>query len=320
MGRASLQAHENMGLDMMDKKLALAAVTLGSLIEMWAAAVNCDTWNDNIHDCKDEEAWAVACGAISLIICIVLAICMKFKPDIVEGIVGQICFFLLFCLWVAGMAVGTFQRPFSPGPMSTGGVHGGNYGIAGNGYFATWLCLVFSTILVIVGVPPISSVLEPVFGSLDDCKKMMLAIFLASIIEMWHAARICDKSYKCEGMLAWGVAAGAASAGLILIFALLQKFVPAVEGFTKFFALFLALWWLSAVCSLTMPNNSDCEWDDYYCKGLFTSVSNGFCGCWVAMIFSVMFACDQFGVSSGGGGGGGGGTTKESNPSAESRE
>ena len=109
-----------MGLDMMDKKLALAAVTLGSLIEMWAAAVNCDTWNDNIHDCKDEEAWAVACGAISLIICIVLAICMKFKPDIVEGIVGQICFFLLFCLWVAGMAVGTFQRPFSPGPMSTG--------------------------------------------------------------------------------------------------------------------------------------------------------------------------------------------------------
>ena len=97
-----------MGLDTMDKKLALAAVTLGSLIEMWAAAVNCDTWNDNIHDCKDEEAWAVACGAISLIICIVLAICMKFKPDIVEGTVGQICFVILFGLWVAGMAVGTF--------------------------------------------------------------------------------------------------------------------------------------------------------------------------------------------------------------------
>merc|ERR1712166_730340 len=146
------------------------------------------------------------------------------------------------------------------------------YGIAGNGYFATWLSLVFSTILVIVGVPPISSVLEPVFGSLDDCKKMMLAIFLASIIDMWHAARICDTSYYCEGMLAWGVAAGAASAGLILIFALLQKFVPAVEPFTKFFALFLALWWLAAVCSLTMPNNSDCDHDDYYCKGLFLSV------------------------------------------------
>ena len=148
----------------------------------------------------------------------------------------------------------------------------------------------------------------------------LLQIFLASIIEMWHAARICDKSSQCEGMLAWGVAAGAISAGLILIFALLMKFVPAVEGFTKFFALFLALWWLAAVCSLTMPNNSDCDWDDHYWKGLFKSVCNGFCGCWVARIFSIIFACDQFGVSPGGGGGGGSsssGTTKEANPPAD---
>ena len=57
-----------------------------------------------------------------------------------------------------------------------GVAYGGNYGIVGNGYFATWLSLVFSTILVIVGVPPIASALEPVFGSLDDCKKMMLGV------------------------------------------------------------------------------------------------------------------------------------------------
>lgn len=313
-----------MGLDPMDKKLALAAVTLGSFIEMWAAAAYCDQFNDSIHDCEDEWAWAVACGAISLIICIVLIICMKFKPDIVEGIVGQICYVLLFCLWTAGVAVCTFQKPFAPGPQGinwNGSAQTGNYGVAGNGYFATWLAFVFSIVLVIVGVPPIAGLLEPVFGSLDDAKKMMMGIFFASIVEMWHAARVCDNSWKCKGMLAWGVSAGAISAGLILIFVILLKFVPAVKGFTKFFALFLCLWWLAAVCSLTMPSDTHCDWDDYYCKGLFLDASNGFFGCWVAMIFAIIFTCDEFGVSPGGGGGGGGGeTTKEANPAAESRE
>ena len=130
---------------------------------------------------------------------------------------------------------------------------------------------------------------------------------------MWHAAVVCDNSWHCKGMLAWGVSAGAISAGLILIFVLLMYFVPAVTEFVKFFALFLCLWWIAAVCSLTMPNDSDCDWDDYYCKGLFLDASNGFFGCWVAMIFAVILTCDQFGVSPGGGGdstvgvGGGGG-------------
>ena len=105
-----------MGLDIMDKKLALAAVTLGSFIEMWAAAAYCDQFNDNVHDCRNDWAWAVACGVISLVICIVLIICMKCKPDIVEGIVGQICFVLLLILWMAGVAVCTFEKPFAPGP------------------------------------------------------------------------------------------------------------------------------------------------------------------------------------------------------------
>ena len=35
-----------------------------------------------------------------------------------------------------------------------------------------------------------------------------------SLIEMWHAAYLCDKDPYCEGMIAYAVAAGAISAGL----------------------------------------------------------------------------------------------------------
>merc|ERR1711865_543594 len=291
---------------MMDKNLAIAALLIGSFIEMWAAAGYCDQHGSIQDDCHDEWAWAVALGVISLIFVIVVIILMKCKPDIVDGIVGQIMFCLLFGLWVAGVTVCTFQKPFAPGP-SGDGYGDGNFGVAGNGYFATWACVVFSFILVIMGCPPVTGLFEKAMGSLDDVKKMLLGVFVASIVEMWHAARICDKSTAREGMLAWGVAAGAGSSGLIIIWVLLAHFVPSVAAFTKWFALFLALWWLSAVCSLTMPNDShDCG-DDFYCRGLFTDASNGFFGTWVAMIFAIALACAQFGLELPGGGGGGGG-------------
>lgn len=242
---------------------------------------------------------------ISIILVIIIVVLMKCKPDLLNGIVGQIIYVILFAMWVAGVAVCTFQKPFAPGPTGYGLT--GNYGVAGNGYFGTWLCAIFSGVLVYLGVPPITEGLGNIFGGLDEAKKLLLGIFAASIVEMWHAARVCDKSWWCTGMLAWGVAAGAVSAGLVLIWVLLLQFTGAVTAFTKFFAIFLALWWISAVCSLTMPNNSSCDYKDTYCQGLFLDVSNGFLGCWAAMVLSIYFAVTQWGVSMPAGGGDGGG-------------
>merc|ERR1711935_929022 len=128
---------------------------------------------------------------------------------------------------------------------------------------------------------------------------MLLAIFGCSVLEMWHAAVLCDEGEDCAKMLAWAVSAGAISAILILIFTLCLHFVPAVSNFTKFLAGFLTVWWLAAMCTITMPNgnsSSDCDSDDPYCVGVFMSASNGFFGCWVAMTGSVILAAHQFGV------------------------
>jgi hypothetical protein len=315
-----------MGLDaLVDKTVAVWAIALGSFIEMWAAAAYCDIRNDDWSDCKDEWAWAVCAGVISLVLVIVILVLMKFKPDLVEGIFGQVLYVIIFGIWIVTVAICTFEKPFAPGPTGYG-YGSGNWGYAGNGYFATWMCCIFSFILIIEGVPFLASILSKVFGSLDDSKRMLLWVWCGSFIEMWHSARICDKSWYCEGMLAWGVSAGAISAGLILIFFILGKFVPAVDAQLKWFALFLALWWVAAVCTLTMPSDachgaSPCLDKDTYKAGLFLEASNGFFGTWAAMVWAVILATKQFGVAmpgSGGGGGGDSGVAKQANPTAES--
>ena len=184
----------------------------------------------------------MVCGVLSIVLIILIIGLMKFKPGVLAGTVGHVIYVVLFGLWVAGVAVCTFQKPFAPGPTT-----GDNFGVAGNGYFAIWVCVVFSGVLVYLCVPPVTGILAKFFGALDVPKKFLLMVFGASVIEMWHAARVCDKSQWCEGMLGWGVAAGSISAALILLWLLLMHFVPSVIVHTKFFALFMAVWWTSAV-------------------------------------------------------------------------
>merc|ERR1711959_232671 len=60
------------------------------------------------------------------------------------------------------------------------------------------------------------------------------------------------------------------------------------------------IWWLSAVCSLTMPNDAGGCNKDIYCQGLFIEVSNGFIGCWGGMLLSIALSAQLFGVQVGG--------------------
>lgn len=53
-----------------------------------------------------------------------------------------------------------------------------------------------------------------------------------------------------------------------------------------------------------MPNGEkSCSSNDYYCKGLFLTVSNGFLGSWVALCLSLVLTASCFGVDVGGDGG-----------------
>lgn len=287
----------------LSKVFLFGIIFVASFIEFWEAVALCIKKDDgqfgSDKDCNDEWAWAVVAGLLGFLVATTCLIFNKFKPDLLDGAVGWIMYFLLWAIWLCAVAVCTMDKPFAPQGSTTTSTLLSTYGEAGNGYFATWIAFVFSTFLFFGHVTPVAAICSRIFGQLDDTKKLLFMILGASVLEMWHAARICDKSTDCAKMLAWSVSVGAMSTILVLIFLIAMNFVAAVNNFVKYFAAFLALWWISAVCTLTMPNSNsstDCDSDDPYCVGVFLSVSNGFVGTWIAMLLSVALACMQFGV------------------------
>ena len=138
---------------MTSKQKAVSLVFIGSFVEMVAASIVCRDINDiNGLDCKEQSAWAVAVGVLSLVLCAVwLLLGAKLalipKAELVLSVV-------LFILWVFGAGVCTIDDPFS---------------LAGNGYFACWVCFIISGSLAVMEVTGESSGLTmPSMGGGDD--------------------------------------------------------------------------------------------------------------------------------------------------------
>merc|ERR1711981_699244 len=193
----------------MDKLMCLAGILVFSFIEMWCSIAICVQLDNYSADCEDEYAWAIVAGLVSTVFCIVLLILSKVKPDLLEGIVGMILAALMFGIWIAAVAVCAFDKPYAPGPTAT---------------TSTWVALCFSGVFVLQAIPAAAAAAEKGGGALDFNKKMLLGIAFASLVEMWHAAKICDDSDKCERMLAWGVAAGAIGLIISLFWCIITKF------------------------------------------------------------------------------------------------
>lgn len=303
------------------KFMYLGVVFIAGFCEFWSAiavCVNRDSYfnrnkGGHTYKCEDEEAWAVAFGAISCVLVITTVIVGRFCSN---AIVEQVIAVILFLGWFCVMAVCTMQQPFAPTgggggtPLRRDIQNGKNFGSGhdGNGYYGTWISLAASIPYMLEAVPTIKSLYSQAEGAATTSKQLLMVVAFASIIEMWHAARICDEHDTCEGMLMWGWIAGAVGGLVALIFAL----VPPAAPFIKYGSIFLTIWWVCAVLSLTMPgsrNVADCG-KDTYCNGLFLYSSNGFFGAWVALIASsAVFGLTAGGVFSCIGVGGGSRTT-----------
>ncbi len=102
------------------RQKTILLILVGSFVVMVAAADLCD----DDASCKDEEAWAVAVGVISLVTCAVWA-AMVNKLGAAEKFVA----IFVFVLWLLGVGVCTVESPFV---------------VAGNGYFGCWFCFILS--------------------------------------------------------------------------------------------------------------------------------------------------------------------------------
>jgi hypothetical protein len=280
----------------MDSLVCVAALLIFSFIEMWCAIAYCVQRDNYSKDCDGHFAFAVALGLVSCLLCAAVICLMKFKPEMLEGVVGMVVSAFSFAWWFAGVAVCTFDDPFNPDATATErlGTYTHNANIAGNGYFATWLSVIFSALYMGNSIPQMKDMADKAAGAFDQNGKFCFMVLFASVVELWAAAKACDDT-DCDDMTKWGVAAGAGSTLIALVWLLILKFVTSLAQHTKFVGLALTVWWCAAVVTLTMPNGEKTCDANAKC-GLFLQVGNGFLGTWVALVASLLLTASGFGV------------------------
>ena len=100
----------------MDGRGYCALILFTSFFAMWSAGTVCTNMTpdgDDTNDyCKDEIGWALVCSLISLIVAIVMLILYVFLESVAAKIeCGSAIFFTI--LWLTGVAVCTFKKPFT---------------------------------------------------------------------------------------------------------------------------------------------------------------------------------------------------------------
>ena len=128
----------------------IAIILLAGFFEMWAAGTICNNYSNSVHNyCVDELAWAVAVGAISTFVCIVMTILFCAAKGMAQTATPFVAVFL-FIIWLAGVIWCTFDAPF----MSA--CHSGATGGA-NGYFGTWIAFIASAMYMKEGIPQVKA-------------------------------------------------------------------------------------------------------------------------------------------------------------------
>jgi len=110
------------------ERFTVGILILSSLVEVIAASVLCSKVD---NECKNEIAFSVAAGVISLLVCL-LYLVTKIFPLVTAGI-------FLFMWWTISTGVLTF------------GAHA-PFVLVGNGYISTWVCFGASFYLCHLGM------------------------------------------------------------------------------------------------------------------------------------------------------------------------
>jgi len=115
----------------------------------------------------------------------------------------------------------------------------------------------------------------------------LLGLFLASMVEMIQAAKVCSDANKCEGASAFAVALGTVSSlccsGIIIANRCVKRSRKSFvynkkldENLLPYVSIFLTIWWIVGVviCTFDEP---------------FEATGNGYFACWLALLASLYF-------------------------------
>ena len=233
----------------------------------WLTNADVGTMCDDAgNGCTGYLAWAVAVGAISLGIGIIMTILMLCGST--KGIADQATPFvavLLFLLWAAGVAILTFKAPFTS--ACSYGHYYGSVGSSANGYFASWVCFIAACMYLYATFPQVQQLVPA-----DHGEHLLPGLLVTSCIVTAQAA------YDGLGtdVRIWALCAGAISGVLVLMLLLITQ----LSAHMKYFALALALLWGCAVATLTFVYSGNND------MGIWASAGNGFFATWAAFFMS----------------------------------
>eukprot|EP01062_Namystynia_karyoxenos_P014513 TRINITY_DN1521_c0_g1_i1.p1 TRINITY_DN1521_c0_g1~~TRINITY_DN1521_c0_g1_i1.p1 ORF type:complete len:539 (+),score=131.27 TRINITY_DN1521_c0_g1_i1:103-1617(+) len=240
------------------KPALLAVIFIASAAVLIRSAILCD---DTQH-CEDYLAWALACAAISVVVCMVMLLLLTFKCANASEALPWVALFLVL-LWIAGCGTMTFEEP---------------YVTTGNGYFGAWIALIGSWVLLA--------------GTQKLPRPWLAVLILASAVVVVQTAVDCGEDHRVckDNGVAWVLICAVISLCICLVVFVLAytSMADNVNEFWKWIALFLFLWWCAGTGVATYDKP-------------YTFTGNGYFGCWVAVIAAAILVTQAFGQDLGSG-------------------
>jgi len=241
----------------------VGGILVASCVELAQAAQNC---TDKFNKCEDENGFAVAVGTISLFLCLLYVIFLKFRPQVIRNFTQYLSLFLLIW-WGVGVIVLTFKSPFNT---------------TGNGYFACWGAALLSIYYCQVAVEKLKVFGErmsnAISGSLQ--RKLIVLLMFLSYVEafaslvLWDERNTAGSIAKKSNQEVWIFACGIIAGGLSTIYLLLEIFRPGMikAEFLKFFSWFMVIWWMFGAGVATFDDPFPTTGNGYFCAwGAFVS-------------------------------------------------
>jgi len=229
-------------------------ISFFSLLVMIVSAQICDNLMPN-GSCQATRGYQVACGAISFIAALIIALVHFFGK--LENVAIQTAISASFFLWwLAGVIVLTFFGDFTTTQNA-------------NGYFGSWGAFIMSVFSLVAVSPRFEHRLD---STMHSIRKPLFFLILASAITMGASIGPCSPSSRCTGYAAWALVASVVSLAVALVLFFLPTQVE--RKLMKYIAVLLVLWWIFAVGCITLG-------------GPFTTAGNGYFGSFAALLASV---------------------------------
>jgi len=245
----------------------IGGILVASCVELAQASQNC---TEELIDCEEENAFAVAVGTISLFLCICYVICLLFKRDFISKFTQYLSLFLLIW-WTVGVIVLTFKHPFNT---------------TGNGYFACWGALLLSIYYCQLAVEKLKVFGDRISNAISgsQLRKLIMLLMFLSYVEAFASLVLWDEvgggsTDKQSKQEVWIFCCGIISGALTMIYLLLEIFRPGMikKQCSKYFSWFLVVWWMfgAGVATFDEP---------------FPTTGNGYFCAWGAFVTSVYLA------------------------------